>query len=148
MDTIRQQLVDAVVARMQTISVAGGYETDLGARVADWPRRFHEDELPALGVYDLQQQDEKENIGSRRTVHRLPVQIRIFISSDTPARELRRMIGDVERAIGADQRWGGLAVSTWPRQSGYVIPREAFEIAAAAVEVEIEYLTETFNPFQ
>jgi hypothetical protein len=146
--TLRQKLVDAVVARMREIRIANGYQTDIGATVEDWRTHFEQDELPAIGVYDLTQTTEKTDKEQKRTPNTLPVQIRIFAASNTLVTDLRVMIGDVLAAIKKDQRWGKLALDTKPKQDGFIIPKESFEVAGAAVEIEIEYLSDTFDPYK
>lgn len=152
-DTLRQQIVDAIIARLQTINTANGYATDIGERVEDWPRRFEEAELAeltsgaALGVCDLTAESDRAEREARLTLHQLPVQIRIFATTDTPARTLRAMLGDVIQCVGQDDTWGGLALDSRPVRDGFIIPSEAMEIAGAAVEIEVSYQTATHNPF-
>ncbi len=147
-DTIRQKLVSAAITRMQTILVTNGYQTDVGARVFDWPSNLEASEFPCLGVFDLEAQTTKDGNAALRTPHEMALQLRIYVSSGTPATELRKMIGDVQSAVGQDARWGGLAFNTAPKRDGFVIPKEAFEIAGAAVEVTIQFMTDTFNPYE
>ena len=153
-DTKRQKLVDAVIARMQMIRVSNGYATDAGQRVEDWPRRFDEAELrelsskAALAVCDIGDDSEKADRESALEVHELSFQVRIFVTTDTPARELRKIIGDVQSALGVDQYWSTLGLGTNPRRAGMIVPKDSMEIAGAAVEFDIGYLTETFNPYQ
>ena len=151
-ETRRQQLVDAIITRLEDISVANGYETNAGARVEDWPRRFDDAECPALGVYDLSEASDKSDRESGFQERTLTIQVRIFVASNTPASDLRAIIGDVERAVGVDQYWPDvsgepLAMGTWPRRAGMVVPNEAMELAGAAVEFDVQYSTATFNPF-
>lgn len=156
--TKRQKLVEAVIARMQSISVVNDYQTDIGARVEDWPRRFDEEELleqpskAILGVYDLPDAVEKESMESRGSTHKLTVQVRIFISSTVPAPELRTMIGDVVAAIGKDPLWqvegSYLAMDTQPGSEGFVVPTDAMEVAGGAVEFTIVFPTAVFDPYQ
>ena len=153
-DTLRQRIVDAVIARLEGISTDDDYETDAGERVEDWPRRFDETELAEtasgviLGVCDLTEETDRDDPEAQQTIQHLPLQVRIFASSETPARTLRKVIGDVITAIRSDLTWGGLAMDTKPVRNGFIIPGEGLEIAGACVEVEITYITETFNPYQ
>lgn len=146
-DTKRQRIFDAVVARMETILTANGYQTDIGANVSEWESRFDEEELPALSVCDLPDEVSKDSIHSRGSKHRLLMQVRIFTSKGTKAADLRRMIGDVVRAVGQDLTWGGLAIDTEPGSEGFVVPKEALEIAGGAVEFTVVFATATFDPF-
>lgn len=145
--TKRQKIVDAVIARLSTISVEAGYETDLGARVEEWPVRFDESEVPAVGVYDLPDEITKDSLHSRGATHRLKIQVRIFTAKGARARDLRQMIGDVVRGVGEDILWGGLAMDTEPNSEGLIIPTEAMEVAGAAIEFTVVYNTATFDPY-
>lgn len=153
-DTKRQKIVDAVIARMQSIRTANDYQTDVGARVEDWAQRFDEAELKEqpskaiLGVYDLPDEVSKESLHSTGATHRLRIQVRIFITGATPARELRKMIGDVVAAVGKDLTWGSLARDTEPGSEGFIVPTDAMEVAGAAVEFTVVYNTATFDPYQ
>lgn len=151
MATRRQQLIDLIIARLETISTDNGYETNAGAVVEDWPRRFDDSECPALGVYDITDNSDKDNRESNIEVHSLTVQVRVFVSSNTPAAELRQIIGDVQKAIGQNTWWPDgdghdLATGTWPRRAGMIVPNEAMELAGAAIEFDVQYVTDTFNP--
>lgn len=150
--TRRQQIIDAIVLRLQTITTANGYATNAGALVEDWPRRFDDDECPALGVCDVTESSDKGDRESGTETHTLTVQVRVFVAANTPAPTLRAIIGDVQKAVGVNQYWSDLlgeplATGTWPRRAGMIVPSEAMELAGAAVEFDVQYQTETFNPF-
>lgn len=146
--TFRQDLVDAVIAAIENIQIANGYQTDLGLRpIEDWPRRFDQEELPVVGIHDLTETEEKESHSSIAEKRLLPLVVRISTASSTPAATLRQYIGDVQTALGKDPTWGGKAIDTKPKQNGFIIPEQAFEVAGAAVEVEIEYCTRPFDSF-
>lgn len=149
MDPKRQKIVDAVIARMQLIKVAAGYQTNLGLSVEDWRVDYDDEELEngALSVCDLVDTStlaHNQPDASHQT-NVLPVQFRIFTKSSEPASTLRKMIADVYKAIRVDTRWNNLAMWTMPKQSGMVVKPDEFKLGGAAVEIEITYLTETFN---
>jgi hypothetical protein len=146
--TIRQQLVEAVIAAIKSISVAHGYQTELGTRpVKDWPRRYDAKDLPAVGVHDLTVTSDKENPDSRKQTNDLPIQVRIYTAEATPAATLRQYIGDVIKAVGVDPRWGGLAWDTSPNDDGFIVPDGAFEAAGAAVQFTVHYLSNPFDAY-
>lgn len=148
MDTKRQRIVDAVVERVREIRVAAGYQTDLGERVEDWVTSWDDAELPAASVCDLPEESEKANKDAKRATHKIPVHVRIFVGKNERPATLRKMIGDVLAAVKKDPRWGGLALDTWPKTDGFVIPEDSFVIAGGAVEFVVEYATDTFDPFK
>jgi hypothetical protein len=151
--TLRQKFVDAIVARMQTILTTNGYVTNAGQKVEAWRTHWEEDELVdgALGVFDLTNESEKEHRQSLRQKNTLTVQIRIFVAKGSRAEKVRQIEGDVFKAIRSDDRWTvdgkGMAIETRPKQDGFIIPQDSFEVAAGAVEIEIEYLSNTFDAY-
>lgn len=151
-DSLRQKIVAAIVTRMRTILTANGYATNIGSNVYDWRTQFHEDELPAVSVCDLTAETVTPDGVSnpRRVAHLLGVQIRIHAVRDETPDNIRRMIADVTRAIGTDDRWHsggvGLAMTTRPVRDGFLIPQDSFEVIGGFVEIEVSYLTEKWNP--
>lgn len=143
----RQQVIDAVIARMQLIKVANGYQTDLGENVGDFKTHYDEDDLPGLSVCDTISLHELANGAPTATsqIDTMSVQLRAFVSDDTPAAELRLMIADIWKAIKVDPRWGNLAMQTIPKRSGIVLADEAFQIGGAAVEIEIHIFNTNFG---
>lgn len=167
--TKRQRIIDAVIARLKTITVANGFQTDAGAQVDDWPVRFDEEELKALpalaalGVYDLPDEVSKASKHAKGSAHRLRVQVRVHQSAALSAAALRVIVGDVVDAVGRDVTqptldpllWPEaandgkyLAMDTAPEQEGLIFPEGALEVSGAAVEFTIEYATAVFDPYQ
>lgn len=148
-DSIRQRIVSAIITRLQDISIANGYKTDIGTNVEDWRVDWQQDELPAISVCDMVAENNFEHSATQQTIRQLPIQIRIFTASSTPAADLRKMIADVEQAIRVDDRWKvsgvGLVQHTRPLRDGFLIPEGQFEIIGGVVEIEVQYLTSKFN---
>lgn len=159
MKTKRQRIVDAVVARMQSIRTANAFETDAGALVAPWAVRFDEQEIAAtpskcaLAVYDLPDDVSKESKHAQGSTHRLRFQVRVFVTKGDKAEHLRAVIGDIVSAVGSDIHWTEeetgkwLAIDTEPGEEGFVVPQEAMEIAGGAVEFTVVYATAVFDPY-
>lgn len=161
MKTKRQRLFDLVVARMQAIRTANGFQTDAGALVEKWAPRLDDAELAplpskcALGVYDLPDEVSKESMDSKGSTHRLRFQVRVFITKGVVKDDaLRAVIGDVVDAVGRDILWTDpeterpLAMDTEPGSEGFVVPTEAMEVAGGAVEFTVVYATALFDPYQ
>ena len=110
-DTIRQQIITSVDARLKTVLVTNGYQTDVGANIFDWrAEALEEDNLPALIYRDTICSTEISNISSY--THKMTVEIIAVVANDTPMAIIRNIIADLDKAIGVDDRWGGLAVLT------------------------------------
>ena len=151
-ETIRQQIINAVIAALEEISIANGYETDIGTTVEDWPVNlqgtYDANELPVIGVFDVDNTTSREQLRAQKVKRELTIQARCYLKSTTPASECRKVLGDLEKALWQDETWGGLAVATMPSREGPDIKAESLEISAAVVEVVIHYITCTGNPYQ
>lgn len=150
-DTIRQQIVSAVIAALEQITTANGYETNIGTTVEDWPTQLqgtdNEDELPVIGVFDVDETSSTPNLNSKLENHELTIQARCYLRHNTPAAQCRKVMGDIKKALGVDKTWGGLATGTRPSRQGPDIKPEGFEISAAVVEITIHYTTCAFDPY-
>lgn len=108
----RQDILDAVKARLQEILVANGYRTDLGLHVFEWKTTaFAQNEMPGITYRDTE-----ENIrpltGGMEDVS-LTVELILCVSSGSVTMaNLREAIDDVVKAIHSDWSWGGLAWDT------------------------------------
>lgn len=110
--TKRQEIVDAIKSRLQSIRVANGYGTDLGAHVFEWKvTAFADSELPGVCFRDTEQ-TVAELTGGFRNVSLTIEFILGAASGATTAGMVRQGIGDVVRAIDSDPTWGGLAWDT------------------------------------
>lgn len=148
--TIRQKLVDAIVARMSGINGADPYQTT-PVSVEEWPTHYQESDLTGgyrLGVCDMTNEPATQSRHDLNQTNRLKVQVRIFISSATRVTDLRKVIGDVLTAIRVDQFWGGLAQFSEPGQDGFIVPQESLQVAGAAVEFNVVYGSQRFDAFE
>jgi len=170
--TIRQQIVDKLTQRLARITVANGFQTDIGATAAeDWPTHFNEDQLrdaTRLGIFDQVNTSEQSFPQEKAIPNTLPLQVRIFHSQKTTPAELRVMIGDVMKAIIENEVSGqrdpqfrtfnaetnkyvpesAIAVDTKPQNDGFIIPTETFSIDGAAVGFTVEFYSEPFNAWE
>ena len=148
-DSRRQDIIEKVIAAMQTINGAGSFVTSIGTNVADWRLNWQEEDLPALSVCDTDESFEPLNdeISMQST---LSVQIRGFLkATDSTLRAIegRKVIADILTAVKANQKWTNLAQYTQLKQAGFVLADDAFSIAAVAVNIEIIYFAERFSPY-
>jgi hypothetical protein len=153
-DSKEQKLIDEIVTRLQAIRTTApntvGYQTDIGAQVADSETNWDEKDLPAVSVF--QGTTETQPVANDREelrIHEMPVLIKVFLKSGTDAANARTAISDIFRAIRQDDRWKvtniGLAMETRQKRHGIEYAKDSFEIVGAQVEIEIMYATSKFN---
>lgn len=169
--TIRQQIVDKLKLRLARISIANGFQTDIGATEAEeWPTNYNEGQLreqTRLGIFD-RDTDTTQNFAREKQVGNvLPFQVRIYHKRETTPAQLRLMLADVMKAISEnevtgdrDPQWRtfdtetnkylpkNLALDTKPLRDGFVIPTDVFGVDAGAVEFHVEFLSEPFNAYE
>ncbi|HLE18673.1 MAG TPA: hypothetical protein VI728_10365 [Syntrophales bacterium] len=146
-DSKRQQLIDAIDARFKTIKTTNGYETELGNNVFAWRSSpIEAAELPCLLYRDTNETIEL-TIGAH--IHTLTIETEIITSGGTAIKDIRKMLADIIKCIGADLTWGGIAEDTLP-VAGEDIKIEQQEniITGAKLSFAAQYVTEPFNPYQ
>lgn len=160
--TKRQQIVDKLKLRLAAISVANGFQTDIGANggsaIERWPPQYQDSELKEatrLGIFDLVSTTTQTLYREKQIPNTLPIQARIFHERGTTPDALDVMIADVKQALitdpatgKRDPTLGGLVIDMKPTEDGFIVPKETFQIDGAAVGFEVEFYTEPFNSYQ
>lgn len=141
----RQQIVDAVKARLALITVANGYQTDIGLKQTEWnpgPKGAdpESDELPGHDIRDEVETTNVENKNSGTFDRELEVVVIAEIKEATPtAANARRALEDLIKAVGVDPTWGGLARRTLPVEDDINVDELGQQIGAARLRFKVEY---------
>lgn len=149
-DSRRELIFKAVVTRFAGITVAGGYETNLGNGVKQWRvTDFKDDELPLLNLRDVECITDQK-IGHHE--HRLKIEAIAVSQLDVSdgvlgGRRARKMAADLHKAIGVDRKWGGLATDTNPIRDIVLIEQDKVTLASVKFEFEIVYRTGAYDPY-
>lgn len=130
-DSIREQIVQAITSRLQSITEAGGYSMTPGV-VARAVRQFESCQLPAVSVWD---QDEESTPGYGFEARRMTVQIECFAdaSGDNHSQAGNRLLADIKRALmshstpldelAQDVAYEGGTIN-YPEQGGDIVATE------------------------
>jgi hypothetical protein len=142
----RQQIVNAVDARFKAIKIANGYNTDLGNKVYRWKSTdIDRIETMALIYRDLKAPvlDAPHN----KSDHNLLFEADIIAKAGTLTDdEVRKMLDDVNKAIGVDWTWGGLAIRTAIIENAISDIEQADKIVGVGkIIFEILYRTNLFG---
>lgn len=110
----RDAIIDAIVARMETIRTANGFQTDAGERVSRWRSTDPgESACPAIDVRDPDRKPKGVYSQNLRD-YELAVEIAAFSAGgeDTDG-GLNRILEDILKAVlEGDLTWGALAINT------------------------------------
>lgn len=141
----RQQIVDAVKARFVGITVANGYQTDIGAKQTEWhpgPKGAdpEADELPG---HDIRDEVERTIIEDKnRGVYERALEITVVAEVKEPAPGAalaRKALEDLIKAVGVDPTWGGLARRTLPVEDDITVDELGQQVGAARLVFTVEY---------
>lgn len=138
MSSKRQQIIDAIKTRFQGITVAAGYNFNLGSNVYEWrTSALPAANMPALLIADISStRNDSGVIGKFRYTLNIEADI---VAQDTPA-NTRKMIADVLKAIGVGETWGGLAQTTeQPESDEMQFEQNEKTIAGARIKFSIIY---------
>lgn len=144
-DTIADRIVAAVYARLQSILIAGGYNTDAGKSVYMDRASLDSETIdyPALLVYDLQ--EDTEALTNSRQRNRLALQVDGFAKDA----DVRPLVGDVKKAVllVSDSTISGLCHHLG--YDGYSIerPEDGSRFARAEVRFWCEYDENYGDPY-
>lgn len=150
MDSKRQLICSAVDARLRTILVSGGYNTDLGENVFEWRATpFEINGLPAMDWRDISEVDSNASTGrDGYHNHALTFQLRVLTAKGkTTANEIREILADIVKAVSVDQTWGGLAIRTDPVSNEMEVEEAERIIGGITVTLTITYQTKKWNPY-
>lgn len=160
-----QQLFDAVKTRMQLIRVVNGFETEVGACAFTWrdlsrsPWREAEMEV-SLGAFNLRDASRLTHNGSDSYgnvinchVHEVEFEVNgacLAGKISPPENHARRMICDIDRAIGIDTKWTidgvKLAVDTQAGSDQIEVAHSGDRIIQIRKTFKIFYRTGRFSP--
>jgi hypothetical protein len=146
--SIRQQIVAAALARLQTITIANGCATDIGLNVFWWRRRpIPAGQLPAVVGYDTSDQITGEGACIGYKAHSLNLSIEVIAQEDEPDLLIRAAMDDIAslelRTVGASYWLDGLPDGTnaWCEVTScdMDVDEAASPQAAARVSITVHY---------
>lgn len=149
MALVRQDIIDALKARLETIVAGATYHRDITTvevfrTIPLEPSGATASQLPAAIIRDLsntvmgaQGVDSPYNV----TDHLLRIEIEVIASEGETDEEIREHIADIYKAIGTDETFGGVATKADPVGDEMLITEEDRRIAGARMVITVEYRT-------
>jgi hypothetical protein len=170
--TKREKIFGRVLNRLHQIRSdvePDKYNTQVGKHVFDWRTGyFSEEEMTsfedgaALVLRDLDETKATngdhnllvtQHGGIQKFERVLHMQIEIVGVGESAPTLIRKIIADIETAIGQDTRWRdvngkALALGTRPRIDRSVVEQESKKVGGVVYEYFIHYTTTAFNPYE
>lgn len=141
MANIRQQLLDAIVTRLKTITIANGYNLAIGNKVYDWKLSpLVPEDLPVIEVRDSEAAIDITDLDGSLS-HRLKITIVLLATGLTAAATARKGLEDISRAINIDPWFGNLVKSFEPESTSIEVIQDEHLLAAGQYTCTAVYYT-------
>lgn len=148
-DSIAKQILDALVARCQNITIANGYNTNAGQRVFLGRRSFMSREsFPSVCV--IRGTDSVKERTVERVKLLLPVTVEGLLAQDTTdvGSDEEELLADLKQAVlTTDIRLGGLAIKTEYVGSGLLQRDDAATYIGVELTLEVTYIEFLGDPY-
>jgi hypothetical protein len=164
MKTIREQIIERIIAQLETITVANGYHHDIGhGNVGRQEPIIQKGKTPAASVWELSETRERNRYGG--TVRILTVRVECLVQPTDgrhPGLVSNELLGDIEKALimgnltldelidDIQDISAEIITPTMDRRlesvGVYQLPIDR-QLAGAAIEFEIRYTTEWGDPY-
>jgi hypothetical protein len=149
-DSKRQQIINAIDTRLKTILTTGGYNTNAGWHVDPWlPETSEIADSIALVYRDPDENNSaatEGSLGYHRHQLNIEIEIRVAAGSVTVA-TARKVLADIETAIGTDPKWSALAIGTYPGSNKIETAQNSNIVSRATMNFTITYQTKAWNPY-
>jgi hypothetical protein len=143
--SIREQILDAIITRLQTILKTNDYVTNLGQYIYHFLQTDQElDKLPSINMRDIT--DTIESYTTRMYDNKIALELHVKASSGaTTIQTIYDLIKDVYSAINVDDTWGNLALDTQSLGNEIVMDQQGQIIGGVIIRIEIEYEAEKWT---
>lgn len=142
-----EQLALALSASAGQISVANGYQTDIGLRVFRGKRRLAESDIPCVVLVEDDDEGKSTSVKNCQISARYLLEGHMACDPDHPNDTGHKIVADLKRAVfSGDLSFEKQAIAC--RYHGRVIdPRtDGLSLIAAHIEIEIEFVEDLSNP--
>lgn len=167
-DSLRQKIVDALLAQLRTITVANGYETNLGRKVFEWRDLERspwtatdlgtESDNSALNVKDKSEPAEDATVQGRHDKDlqfelELATSKKVAGSADatpTAAHQVRKLIADIEKSLANHTTWIttlNVASISAVSVNDMDVVQEGTVLGGAKLQFSVRYSNKRFNPY-
>jgi hypothetical protein len=139
---MRKEIVEKFVTILSAIKTTAGYQTNLGTNVREWDNDpIFKDKLPCLLVTDMETSflpDQRPNAHYQK----LTLSLKIICTAASPMPDLRKMIADVYKCIGASENdIYALGIENfYPESDSILLDGDTMEIGGAEIRILFEFV--------
>jgi hypothetical protein len=141
MSTVRQSIVDAIVAKLATVP-------EIGGRVSAWRiEQVKLAECPCLVVFDTVSEGSFEYASLGEQAHALQIEVVLFTAPTAQAVVTREIMGKAIQAIGSDPHFGLANNVTLAELKSVSLSRDKYNDVASGGHLSfvVNYVTTIWN---
>lgn len=147
MSTVRQRLIDAIRASLGVISLQNGYSTDAGLSIHEWrdpeTEPIQDSEMPCILIRD--ESGDVSDLDYDTSEHSLTLNVSVVDQGDDAPRLARSLEGDVLKAFGVDQTFGGLCHYFQLSNSITSVRQSGKRSAGIMLTFDVKFRTKAFD---
>lgn len=139
----------AISARVQQISIASGYQSDIGLKTLRGRRRLDPSQIPCAVIIERDDQVEQQSLGKAKITTRFIIEGHAKCDPDNPNDTGHTLIADIKRAVFTNPRliYGSNKAIALSYKGRSIAPREdGIDVVSAAVEVAVSFVEDISNP--
>lgn len=101
MKTIREQIIERIMAQLETINSVNGYHNDIGpGHVYRQESVIEQGQTPAISIWELSELRERNSYGGTVRILTVKVEAVVEVNGDKhPATVSNELLGDIEKAL-------------------------------------------------
>lgn len=153
MKTIREQIIERIIARLETITTANGYENDVGVgKVYREEAVIKKGIVPAVSLWELSETRERNSYGGTVRTLKIKVEGAVEVNGDKhPATVSNQLLGDIERALILRDTSLDAFIDDIQDIAAEIAQitnlQDNKTLAGATIDFEIQYTTEWGDPY-
>lgn len=139
----REEILNAVEARLKTLTLSNGYSVNCGHRCDYWhDLPFEYGEAGAITYRDPEEELVEENRVHNCILH-MEIEALAFVAN--PLADSEALVADIRELLSADRNWSGLAQQTRLRKISKTLETQGKTAARVMAEVDINYKVPLFE---
>jgi hypothetical protein len=136
-----------ITSRIQGITIANGFLTDIGLCVYRGRRRLDETNLPCAVISEGADQVVEHLRASARVIQKYSIEGHTECDADHPNDKAHDIISDLKRALFTGDITFGGPVKKVEYNGRNIVPREdGFKAVAASIDIDISYVDQLTAP--
>ncbi len=154
-DTVRELCIQEIVARLGVITIAGGYNTDIGAFVARASRQLVPDvspaQIPGCNVFP-HPETAAAKYGEHVCTMQVVIEAQASYETDNPSVVSEQMLGDLKKAL-LDPSWRNDLSPNYIDAVRYIsggadsYPDEENLVVGTKIMIAVQYTEAIGNPY-